>query len=303
MAVKKVQTIINGQTYDLALNNLTGKYETTVTAPGKSSYPLQGHYYPVVIKAVDDAGNVETADHNHVILGESLKLKVKEKVAPIIIITYPTENAVLTNNKPVIAWKVTDDDSGVNPDTIGIMIDDNQKIIGTSITKKKITSGYECSYTPATALKDGEHTIKIDAADYDGNIATQKTVTIKIDTVPPTLNITSPAEGFVTNNIKVILSGKTNDTISSPVTMAYELNGGDPVSVVVESDGSFRTEITGTSGANTIKLRACDGAGKETIITRNFEIDLEAPVIGRITLTPNPVDAGKTFVISVEVTD
>lgn len=46
----------------MVLNNLTWKYETTVTAPGKSSYPLQGHYYPVIIKAVDDAGNVTTAD-------------------------------------------------------------------------------------------------------------------------------------------------------------------------------------------------------------------------------------------------
>lgn len=33
MAVKQVQAIINGQTYTLTLNNDTGKYETTITAP------------------------------------------------------------------------------------------------------------------------------------------------------------------------------------------------------------------------------------------------------------------------------
>lgn len=30
-------------------------------------------------------------------------------------------------------------------------------------------------------------------SDYDGNAAAQKSVTFKIDTVPPTLSITSPA--------------------------------------------------------------------------------------------------------------
>ena len=38
MSVKTVQAIINGQTYTLTLNNDTGKYEATVTAPAKSSY-------------------------------------------------------------------------------------------------------------------------------------------------------------------------------------------------------------------------------------------------------------------------
>lgn len=47
MAVKTVQTVINGQTYTLTLNSSTGKYEATITAPSKSSYNQSGHYYPV----------------------------------------------------------------------------------------------------------------------------------------------------------------------------------------------------------------------------------------------------------------
>lgn len=38
MSVKTVQAVINGQTYNLTLNSSTGKYEATITAPGKSSY-------------------------------------------------------------------------------------------------------------------------------------------------------------------------------------------------------------------------------------------------------------------------
>ena len=62
MSVKTVQAIINGQTYTLTLNNHTGKYEATVTAPARSSYNQSGHYYPVTVKSTDDAGNITTKD-------------------------------------------------------------------------------------------------------------------------------------------------------------------------------------------------------------------------------------------------
>ena len=50
--------------------------------------------------------------------------------------------------------------------------------------------------------------------DFDGNAAVQKSVVFKVDTVPPTLNITSPADGMVTNNTSITLIGKTNDITS-----------------------------------------------------------------------------------------
>ena len=51
MAVKTVQTVINGQTYNLTRNSSTGKYEATITAPNKSSYNQPNHYYDVTVKA------------------------------------------------------------------------------------------------------------------------------------------------------------------------------------------------------------------------------------------------------------
>ena len=170
MAVKTVQAIINGVTTILTLNSSTGKYEATITAPSKSSYTINdGHYYPVTVKATDVAGNTTTKTDSDTTLGASLKLKVKEKVAPAITITSPTAGSYITNNKPTIKWKVTDADSGVNPATIGITIDSGSKVTGDSITKTAVTGGYECTYTPTTALADGSHTIKIDASDFDGN--------------------------------------------------------------------------------------------------------------------------------------
>ena len=304
MAVKTVQAIINGVTTTLTLNSSTGKYEATITAPSNSRYTINdGHYYPVTVKATDVAGNTTTKTDSDTTLGVSLKLKVKEKVAPAITITSPTAGSYITNNKPTIKWKVTDADSGVNPATIGITIDSGSKVTGDSITKTAVTGGYECTYTPTTALADGSHTIKIDASDFDGNAATQKTVTFKIDTVPPTLSITAPADKLVTNKTAVTVTGTTNDATSSPVTVTVKLNSGTAETVTVGSDGTFSKALTLVTGTNTITVVAKDSAGKTTTVTRTVTVDTTAPVIKSVTINPNPVDCGKTYVISVEVTD
>lgn len=297
MAVKTVQAVINGQTYNLTLNSSTGKYEATITAPSKSSYTLSGHYYPVTVKATDDAGNTTTKTDSDATLGGSLKLQVKEKVAPVIAITAPTAGSYIINNKPAITFKVTDDDSGVNPATIGVTIDSGSKITD-GITKTAVTGGYNCSYIPATALTDGSHTIRFDASDYDGNAATQKSVTFKIDTVPPTLSVASPSDGYVTNKSTITVAGTTNDATSSPVTVM--ING---TPVTVGSNGAFSTTVTLSAGSNTITIVAKDSAGKTTTITRTVKYDPNPPKITAASVTPNPVDAGKTYVISVTVTD
>ena len=85
MSVKQVQAIVNGQAYTLTFNSNTGKYEATVKAPNKSSYSQSGHYYGITIKATDDAGNVTTKDATDSAIGSSLRLTVKEKVAPVNI--------------------------------------------------------------------------------------------------------------------------------------------------------------------------------------------------------------------------
>ena len=297
MSVKTVQAVINGQTYTLTKNTSTGKYEATITAPSKSSYTLSGHYYPVTVKATDDAGNVTTKDETDSTLGASLRLQVKEKVVPVITITAPTASQYLANSTPAIAWKITDDDSGVNPSTIALKVD-GTAVDTSKITKTAVTGGYTCSYTPASALSDGAHTVVATASDYDGNAAAQKSVTFTVDTIPPTLSISAPAEGFITNKSTLTVKGTTDDETSKPV--AITVNG---VPIPVTLSGTFSNDVTLKEGSNTITIVAKDKAGKTTTVTRTVKLDTAPPVIKSATITPNPVDCGKTFVISVEVTD
>ena len=301
MAVKAVQVVINGQTHTLTYNATTKKYEATITAPPTSSYNQNGHYYNVKVKATDEAGNSVTKDATDTTLGSSLQLKVKEKVAPVISITSPSSSAKLTNNKPVIKWTVTDADSGVNPSTIKLIID--SQTITTGITKTQSGKNYTCSYTPTTALSDGTHIIKVSASDYDGNVATQNSVTFTVDTVPPELSVSAPVDNLVTNQSSLVVKGTTNDVTSSPVTLTIKLNGGTEQTVEVGSDGSFTKTLTLVTGENTIVITAKDGAGKTSTVTKKVVLDQTAPVIQSVTISPNPVNAGATYTISVEVTD
>ena len=124
-----------------------------------------------------------------------------------------------------------------------------------------------------------------------------------MDTIPPTLVITSPADGLVTNQSSILVSGNTNDATSSPVTVKVQVNGGIAQSAEVAPDGAFLINVTLAEGSNTIRVVATDSAGKSTTVERSVVLDTGAPVITAITLTPNPVDAGATYIVSVTVTD
>ena len=299
MAIKTVQAIINGQSYTLALNSATGKYEATITAPGKTSYNQSGGYYNVQVKATNDAGTVGSADASTL---AGLKLYVKEKVAPVVTILSPSSGAYVSNSKQPVVFTVTDetDGSGVDLSTLVVKLD-GTTVASATITSTAITNGYSVTYTPASALADGSHTVTVDCKDHDGNSATQKSTTYKVDTVPPTLNITSPTEGYITNKAALTVAGTTNDATSSPVTVKIKLNGADQGGVTVGSGGAFTKSITLAEGANTIVITATDAAGKVSTVTRNVTLDTSVPVIKSATITPNPVDAGATMVIAVEI--
>lgn len=300
MAVKKVSVIINGVETELTYDSASGKYKKELTAPQKSSYNMNsGHYCPINVKAEDTAGNTSALNDVDTTLG---KFDVNESVAPVSTISTPTEGQRLVNAKPTVIWTVTDNDSGVNPNTIGITIDNGSKVTS-GITKTAITGGYSCSYPIPTALSENSHVIKVDAQDYDGNNAVQRVVNIIVDTIPPQLSVTSPTNNLVTKTATLAVSGTTDDTTSKPCIVTVQLNNGAAQEIPVGSNGAFSTNLTLVEGTNTIKVVSTDKAGKSTPVTRTVILDTKAPVIGAVELSKNPVSTGETFTISVTVTD
>ena len=298
MAIKQVRAQVNGQWYVLTLQ-ANGKYEASLTAPGATSFNQPGGYYNVTVEATNTAGTSQTANADTL---EGLKLYVKEKVPPVITILSPSGGAYVTNNKQPVVFTITDEagGSGVKLDSVVVKLDGAPVSAG-EVTHSAISNGYSFTYTPASPLGDGSRTVTVDAMDNDGNAAAQKSTTFKVDTIPPTLNVTSPTEGMITSTAALTVSGTTNDATSSPVTVKISLNGADQGAVTVGGDGAFSKAVTLKEGANVIVVTATDAAGKSSSVTRNVTLDTSVPQIVSATITPNPVDAGQTMLISVEV--
>lgn len=303
MAISTVKAIINGTTHDLKLNSSTGMYEASVSAPTETSYNNNsGHYYPVTIKATDSAGNVTQVTDSDATFGSTLKLRVKETVAPVITITNPTESEVTSNTTPIVKFTVTDSGSGVVSESISVNVDDTGEITN-GVTKTAITNGYSCSYAIPTALSDGNHTIVVNAGDNDGNSATERTVTFYVDATPPELSVSSPVNNFVTNQSEITVAGTTQDVTSGIEKVTIKVNAGTEQEIDVNSDGSFSSSITLTEGANTIVIKSYDTGGLSSSVTRIVTLDTKAPVIEEISITPNPVSTGELLSVNVKATD
>lgn len=299
MAIKTVRAQINGQWHTLTLNPSNGHYEAEITAPSVTSYNQPNHYYNVTVEATNDAGTTVSASGTTI---PGLQLQVRERIKPVVTITSPSNGARITNNKQPVLFTATDETNGSGVDLSSLVVKlDDVPVPSEQISNSAITNGYSFTYTPAEALSDGSHTVTVDISDHDGNTADQKTTTFIVDTVAPTLNVTAPTEGYITNTAELTVVGTTNDATSSPVTVKITLNSADQGAVTVNTGGTFSKQITLAEGANVIVITATDAAGKSTSITRNVTLDTSQPVITSATITPNPVDAGKTMLISVVI--
>lgn len=307
MAIKQVRVKINGAWTTLTYNSSSGKYEATIAAPNITSYNVNsGHFYPVTVEATNMAGTQTVKDDTDSVLGASLRLMVKEQIKPVIKISAPTASSYLTTNTPAIAFSVTDETngSGVDISTLKIAIDNGTVLTNTSkgVTVNSITNGYSVTYTPQTALSDGLHTVKINCSDNDGNAATAASVAFTVDTVAPILAVTQPSENISYVAVSgFMIKGTTNDATSSVASVTIKLNGTDQGTVTVDSSGNFTKAVTLTEGDNTIIVTSVDKAGKTTTVQRTINLDTSVPELSAVTISPNPVNTGSSFTITVEI--
>lgn len=295
MAIQKVEFFLHGQTYQVPLES--GRtYKKVIEAPGTTSWGETDHKYESQLKITDVAGNVTTINKDDPTFGDKMMIRVVETEPPVITITSPAQGAYLGSNAVPVEFTVVDTESGVDPSSISVKIDSGAEIKD-GITKTPIGNGYMCSYT--ATVQNGSHTVKVNAADNDGNEAAEKTASFTIDTIAPTLNITSPPETLVTNNQSLTISGKTNPDCS----VTINLNSEDQGAVTVDGTGQFSKAVSLSPGENVIKITAASLAGKTTTVTRVVTYDPDAPVVISIDISPNPVETGEQITITVEAVD
>lgn len=299
MAIKTVQIQINGDWYSLTETSTPGTWEATATAPNQTSYNLPGGYYPVTVQATNEAGTTTTATATTPTIGESLRLIVEEKIAPVINFISPTNGAYISNNQPNIVLEVVDEagGSGINLSSLSVQINGTA---ATNISNSPIDNGYMITVVPPV-LEDGENTVIVNVSDNDGNAAQEATLNFTVDTAPPNLTVYNPANNAIVNTPQIVVNGITNDSTSSSVSVTITVNSGSAVTADVGSDGAFSETITLSEGANTIQVVATDAAGQKTTVTRSVTLDTSVPKIVAAYITPNPADTGETVVIRVVV--
>ena len=295
MSIKTVDLSLNGQSYNIPLIS-TGKYQKKIAAPNKTSWNEEDHKYAMRLTVEDVAGNVTTIDKSHETFGEKMMLRVTEDTPPVIVITSPAESAYLGSNSVKVEANITDTESGVDPDSITIQIDSGA-VISAGITKTPIENGYKCSYT--ATVQDGQRTVKVNAADNDGNEAIEKTASFTVDTVAPELNVTYPPETLITNKQAITVTGKTD----TDCTVKIKVNSQDQGTISINGMGEFSKSVNLKKGSNVIVITSTDKAGKVSTVQREVQYDPDAPVVVSIEFNPNPVGAGEEFTITVEATD
>ena len=138
----------------------------------------------------------------------------------------------------------------------------------------------QCIFTPAAKTAQVNN-LDVSLAAFTG----------VLDTVAPTLTLSTLADKSITNNATLNISGTVLDSDSGIKSLA--VNG---KSVSVATNGTFSTALTLVAGANTITTIATDNVNNQTTDTRTITLDQAAPIL---TVTAPP---DNSFVSQLPIT-
>ena len=296
--ITRAYAVYKGQQYNASYSSGTGEWSVDIPSGSESSYSQANHTYPIELHAFDAAGNETIMYATDDTYGDQLNIRVLEKTKPTATIVSPTHGSVLGSATQDIKMELSDaGGSGLNMASVIFKVNNVQVTQGVSWSDqggKKV-----CTYH-ATNLSDGSNSVSLQVTDNDGNVSDVAEVSFVISTSAPTLNVTSPTEGLLTNSNKVTVSG-TAAAGSDAVTLTEVTINGEAADV--GEGGAFSEEITLTEGANTITIIAKDSLGKTTTVTRHVTVDTQAPIISDVEAEATTVDANGTIHLTFKVTD
>jgi Glucodextranase, domain B len=194
------------------------------------------------IRAVDSNGNQVTTTRN----------VVRDSISPTLTVAQPNENAYLNTTTLAVLGTVQDQTT-------------------TTVTINGVAATISGNnYSANIPITEGVNTIISLATDAAGN-STSLTRNIIRDTVGPTINISQPVAGLVTNATQITVSGTYND--ASPTTITVN---GTPATI---QGNNFTALVSISEGANVLQIAATDAAGNQGIVTNNVVRDSIQPVV------------------------
>jgi hypothetical protein len=137
-------------------------------------------------------------------------------------------------------------------------------------------------------LDEGDNLLTFKGKDDFGNTV-QKVIHVTLMTVPPSINLTEPDEGAVTNLNPIMVKGWTNGS-------RVEING-VPVSLGAAGNFTYSWNIL-VEGKQTVSVNAWDRANNSRTLRRNIFYDITPPEIEFV----SPLNNSWTGIGTVDVT-
>jgi len=209
----------------------------------------------IVVSAEDEHGNV---NEQAVVLNISLDTK-----PPAIVVNSPADGAVLNSGAKV---------------TVNGTATDAHAIISLTVNgvSAHSTDGYATWTVDLTNLDDGENQIAVVAKDEYNNESDAVTLTVTIDSTPPTVSVSSPADGAVVTESQLTIQGTASD--AGGITYV-KVNGVDAQT----SDGfaHWSAVVNLAEGANQITVSTADDRGNTDgeAAVLNLTLDSQPPVV------------------------
>ncbi len=216
--------------------------------------------------------------------------------------TAPAQNSDTNNNKPTISG------TGVSGDTVDLTISNGNG--NPTMVAVPVTNGV-WTYTPATALPDGNYAVFASQTSSSGTGSSPQVADgFTVDTTAPTVAITSP--GGSTNQAVQTITG-TVDTADAGTTVSLFDNGGNTVvgTGVVQQNGTWTASLTLAQGTNALVAEDTDAAGNTGISQPvTYTLDTTAPTITAVadsgpgvTNGSGDLNAGKTVALTVTTSE
>ena len=239
-----------------------------------TSYEFTGLHdsvYTVYVMSGDMAGNSANVSRSFTI----------DTIAPVVTISSPTMGQMFNTTTVTIFWNATDANAPLK-------------------YYYKEGSGTSWNFTMNNhvqlALSNGSHIVTVRAMDPADNIGSAS-VTFVADADKPTVVISTPASGMLTNISTVKVFWNATDPTTAINRTEYSIDGG--AFVKFNGTGPFNATFVGLAdGLHTVVIVAYDAVENHNSSTVTFTVDTTAPTIS----AKSPTGTDKNLNVDITVT-
>ncbi|HFK6416506.1 TPA: Ig-like domain-containing protein [Enterobacter cloacae] len=265
-----VTVTLNGKSYTATIQS-DGSWSTTVPAADVGAL-ADGANYQVAVSAQDSAGNSASATHSISV----------DTTAPVVSIATLSGDDVLNAAEAQQPLTVHGSSSAEAGQTVTVTLG------GKTYTATVANDGTWTLDVPATdlaALSQGALTVTASVNDNAGNNG-QTTHTLTVDTVAPTVTISTVADDDIVNNAEQLagqtIRGTTTAEQGQTVTVSFN---GHSYQATVAADGTWSVFVPGrdflglSDGDYTLTASVSDKAGNPGSATHDVTLNGDVPTI------------------------